>query len=86
MATEFDPEVLKAQFNKLDDYEIERRIEGKMLEGERLKVAQKILEARYRARNRTDQTRRLLLELAAILASLIIALGIAVYSIRDRIF
>jgi hypothetical protein len=40
MATEFDPRDLKAQLAKLDDYEIERRIERKMWEGERLKVAQ----------------------------------------------
>jgi hypothetical protein len=33
------PRDLKAQ-SKLDDYEIERRIERKMWEGERLKVAQ----------------------------------------------
>ena len=43
MATEFDPEDLKAQLAKLDDYEIERRIERKMWEGDRLRVAQKVL-------------------------------------------
>jgi hypothetical protein len=86
MATEFDPDVLKAQLAKLDDYEIERRIERKMWQGERLKVAQKILKERYRARNGSYHTRQLLLELVAIFGALIISIGFAVYSIRDRIF
>ena len=86
MATEFNPEQLNPHLAQLDDYEIERRIERKMWEGERLKVAQKILKERYRARNRANQTRQLLLELAAILGALIISLGLALYAIRDRIF
>jgi len=86
MATQFNPEQLKAHLAKLDDYEIERRIERKMWEGERLKVAQKILKERYRTRNRANQTRQFLLELAAILGALIISLGLALYAIRDRIF
>ena len=86
MATQFNPEQLKAHLAKLDDYEIERRIERKMWEGERLKVAQKILKERYRTRNRANQTRQFLLELAAILGALIISLGLALYASRDRIF
>ena len=86
MATQFNPEQLKTHLAKLDDYEIERRIERKMWEGERLKVAKKILKERYRARNRANQTRQLLLELASILGALIISLGLALYAIRDRIF
>lgn len=50
MAAEFDPDDLKAQLAKLDDYEIERRIERKMWEGQRLKVAQKVLKERIRSR------------------------------------
>jgi predicted nucleotidyltransferase len=86
MATEFDPLDLKAQLAKLDDYEIEREIERKMWEGERLRVAQKILKERIRARNKEHQTLQLLWELAAIVGSLIISLGLALYAIRDRIF
>jgi hypothetical protein len=41
MATEFDPDDLKAQLAKLDDYEIERRIERKMWEGDRLRALKK---------------------------------------------
>ena len=41
MATEFDPNDLKAELAKLDDYEIERRIEREIFEGKRLKVAKK---------------------------------------------
>jgi hypothetical protein len=85
MAAEFDPDGLKAQLAKLDDYEIERRIERKMWEGERLKLAQKILKERYRARNALDQT-QLLWELGAIFGALLISLGFALYAIRDRIF
>jgi hypothetical protein len=85
MAAKFDPDGLKAQLAKLDDYEIERRIERKMWEGERLKLAQKILKERYRARNALDQT-QLLWELAAIFGALLISLGFALYAIRDRIF
>lgn len=84
MATEFNPEQLKAHLAKLDDYEIERRIEREIFEGKRLKVAKKILEERRRAR--TEQTPQLLCELAAIFGALIISLGFALYSIRDRIF
>jgi hypothetical protein len=74
---------LKAQLAKLDDYEIERGIERKMWEGERLRVAQKILKERIRARNKEHQTPQLLWELAAIFGSLIISLGLALYAIRD---
>jgi hypothetical protein len=56
-----------------------------MWEGERLKLAQKILKERYRARNALDQT-QLLWELAAIFGALLISLGFALYAIRDRIF
>src|SRR4051812_31318858 len=81
MATEFDPLDLKAQLAKLDDYEIERGIERKMWKGERLRVAQKILKERIRARNKEHQTPQLLWELAAIFGSL--SLGLALYAIRD---
>ena len=37
MATEFDPNDLKAQLAKLDDYEIERRIERKLFRGKETK-------------------------------------------------
>ena len=37
MATEFDPNDLKAQLAKLDDYEIERRIERKLFQGKETK-------------------------------------------------
>ena len=80
MATEFDPNDLKAQLAKLDDYEIERRI----WEGERLRVAQKV--ERIRSRTSADQRPQLLWELAAIFGALIISLGFALYAIRDRIF
>jgi len=85
MATEFDPEKLKAELDKLADYEIERGIEQKIWDRERLKVAKKTLKDR--ARKRAEQTpHQLLLELAAIFGALIISLGLALYSIRDRIF
>ena len=84
MATQFNPEQLKAHLAKLDDYEIERRIEREIFEGKRLKVAKKILEERRRAR--IEQTPQLLWELAAIFGALIISLGFALYAIRDRIF
>ena len=84
MATEFDTKELKAQLAELDDYEIERRIEREIFEGKRLKVAKKILE--QRRRDRTEQTPQLLWELAAIFGALIISLGFALYTIRDRIF
>ena len=84
MVTEFDPNDLKAELAKLDDYEIERRIEREIFEGKRLKVAKKILEERRRAR--TEQTPQLLWELAAVFGALIITLGFALYAIRDRIF
>jgi hypothetical protein len=84
MVTEFDPNDLKAELAKLDDYEIERRIEREIFEGKRLKVAKKILEERRRAR--TEQTPQLLWELAAVFGALIISLGFALYAIRDRIF
>jgi hypothetical protein len=79
MATEFDPDDLKAQLAKLDDYEIERRIERKMWKGERLKVAQKILKERIRSRTRADKP-QLLWELAAISGSLIISLAFTLYA------
>src|SRR6185437_1967211 len=75
MPTEFDPDDLKAQLAKLDDYEIERRIERKMWEGDRLRVAQKVLKERIRSRTSANQTPQLLWELAAILGALIISLG-----------
>jgi|SoiMethySBSTD1v2_1073268.scaffolds.fasta_scaffold494562_1 hypothetical protein len=84
MATEFDPKDLKAQLAKLDDYEIERRIEREIFEGKRLKIAKKILEERRVAR--TEQTPQLLWELAAVFGALIITLGFALYAIKDRIF
>jgi hypothetical protein len=84
MATEFDPNDLKAQLAKLDDYEIERRIERRIWEGERLRVAQKV--ERIRSRTSADQRPQLLWELAAIFGALIISLGFALYAIRDRIF
>ena len=84
MVTEFDPNDLKAELAKLDDYEIERRIEREIFEGKRLKVAKKILEERRRAR--TEQTPQLLWELAAIFGALIISLVFALYAIRDRMF
>jgi len=86
MATEFDPDDLKAQLAKLDDYEIERRIERKMREGDRLRVAQKVLKERIRSRTSANQTPQLLWELAAIFGALIISLGFVLYAIRDRIF
>jgi hypothetical protein len=86
MATEFDPNDLKAQLAKLDDYEIERRIERRIWEGERLRVAQKVLKERIRSRTSADQRPQLLWELAAIFDALIISLGFALYAIRDRIF
>ena len=86
MATEFDPDDLKAQLAKLDDYEIERRIERKMWEGDRLTVAQKVLKERIRSRTSANQTPQLLWELAAIFGALIISLGFVLYAIRDRIF
>jgi hypothetical protein len=86
MATEFDPKELKAQLAKLDGYEIERMIERKTWQGERLNLARQILEERYRARNGSDQTHQLLWELAAIFSALIISVVLALYSIRDRIF
>ena len=82
MATEFDPDDLKAQLAKLDDYEIER----KMWEGDRLRVAQKVLKERIRSRTSANQTPQLLWELAAIFGALIISLGFVLYAIRDRIF
>jgi hypothetical protein len=86
MATEFDPDDLKAQLAKLDDYEIERRSERKMWEGDRLRVAQKVLKERIRSRTSANQTPQLLWELAAIFGALIISLGFVLYAIRDRIF
>jgi len=86
MPTEFDPDDLKAQLAKLDDYEIERRIERKMWEGDRLRVAQKVLKERIRSRTSANQRPQLLWELAAILGALIISLGFVLYAIRDRIF
>ena len=86
MATEFDPDDLKAQLAKFDDYEIERRIERKMWEGDRLRVAQKVLKERIRSRTSANQTPQLLWELAAIFGALIISLGFVLYAIRDRIF
>ena len=83
MATEFDPDDLKAQLAKLDDYEIERRIARKMWEGDRLRVA---LKGRIRSRTSANQTPQLLWELAAIFGALIISLGFVLYAIRDRIF
>ena len=84
MATQFNPEQLKTHLAKLDDYEIERRIEREIFEGKRLKVAKKILEERRRAR--TEQTPQLLWELAAVFGALIISLVFALYAIKDRIF
>jgi hypothetical protein len=86
MATEFDPDDLKAQLAKLDDYEIERRIERKMWEGDRLRVAQKVLKEGIRSRTSANQTPQLLWELAAIFGALIISLGFVLYALRDRIF
>ena len=86
MATEFDPDDLKAQLAKLDDYEIERRIERKMWEGDRLRLAQKVLKERIRSRTSANQTPQLLWELGAIFGALIISLGFVLYAIRDRIF
>jgi hypothetical protein len=86
MATEFDPNELKARLAKLDDYEIERRIERKTFTGQRLQVAQQILAERYRARNGSNHTYQLLWELAAIFGALIISLGFALYAVGDRIF
>ena len=85
MATEFDPDQVKTQLTKLDDFEIERRIEQKALTGQSLEVARQILKARQRTRHNGERGKQLLFELAAILAGLILSLGFALYA-RDRIF